>query len=494
MPIVDSPIIAFCVLAYLAMCLGIGVWAMRKTKTAADFFVAGRQLGLVVTVIAGVSSIMSGFGFVGGPGLVFESGVSSLHMCLVGGFSGAFAWLIVGKRMRLLAEVETVLTLPEAIELRYGGRAPRLAMSIAVLLGVIGYLGTQVMAIGLVLQAVLGVNLEMALLIGLGVLAFYTIAGGIIAGVYTDLFQGVLMIFAAAGIFYYVQKLTGGMAQMSEVFWDMDPEYISPWGQRGAVAALSWFFLFVVGNVGQPHGVITKSLMMRNIRDLKWAPLLAFAAGVFLPLLWMNMGLAMRYLVETGKQEPFATPDLAAPLLLLNHTPELLAGIVFAGLLAAIMSTADSFVNLGAAAIVRDIPAALHGKPPDKQLEGSRLVTGGLLVVSALFALYMDNLVALLGTFGWGTFAAAVVPSAVIGFNWKRASAEACVWSISVSVAMNFGLEMLARNDIYKLPYGMNVGALSLLVSLVLFVAISFATGDPEGKNLSPRLRAVMEA
>ncbi len=494
MPIADSPIIAFCVLAYLAVCMAIGVWAMRKTKTAADFFIAGRQLGLFVTVIAGVSSIMSGFGFVGGPGLVFESGVSSLHMCLVGGFSGAFSWLIIGKRMRLMAEIKTVMTLPEAIELRYGGRAPRLAMAIAVLLGVIGYLGTQVMAIGLVLQAVLGVSLPIALLIGLGVLAFYSIAGGIIAGVYTDLFQGVLMIVAAAGIFYYVHQLTGGLSVMSETFWEMDPDYISPWGTRGAVAALSWFFLFVVGNVGQPHGVITKSLMMRNIRDLKWAPLLAFAAAIFLPMLWMNMGLAMRYLVETGQQEPFGTPDLAAPLLLLNHTPELLAGIVFAGLLAAIMSTADSFVNLGAAAIVRDIPAAIYGKPPEKQLEGSRWVTGGLLVISAVFALYMDNLVALLGTFGWGTFAAAVVPSAAIGFNWKRASAQACVWSISISVVMNFGLEMLSRHDIYKLPYGFNVGALSLLVSIVVFVVVSFMTGDREGKSISPRLRAVMDA
>ena len=493
MPIVESPVIAFCAIAYLVACMAIGVWAMRRTKTAADFFVAGRQLGLVVTVIAGVSSIMSGFGFVGGPGLVFESGISSLHMCLVGGFASAFSWLIVGKRFRLLAEVEMVLTLPEAIALRYGGGAPRLAMSVAVLLGVIGYLGTQVMAIGLVLGAVLAVDLPTAMLIGLGVLAFYSIAGGIIAGVYTDLFQGVLMMVAAVGIFYYVQDLTGGMSEISATLWEMDRDFVGPWGTRGAIAALSWYFLFVIGNVGQPHGVITKSLMMRNIRDMKWAPLLAFGAASVLPLLWMNIGLAMRYLVETGAQEPFDSPDLAAPLFLLNHTPEWLAGIVFAGLLAAIMSTADSFVNLGAAAIVRDIPMALTGKPMGKELEGSRLVTGGLLLISALFALYMDNLVALLGTFGWGTFAAAIVPSTAIGFNWKRASAQACVASIVISVVMNFGLELSARHGIYSLPHGMSVGALSLFVSIVVFVVVSYMTGDPHGEGIRPRVKAVME-
>ena len=59
MPLAESPIIAFCVLAYLVACLGVGLWAMRRTKNAADFFVAGRKLGLFVTVIAGVSSIMT---------------------------------------------------------------------------------------------------------------------------------------------------------------------------------------------------------------------------------------------------------------------------------------------------------------------------------------------------------------------------------------------------------------------------------------------------
>ena len=73
------------------------------------------------------------------------------------------------------------------------------------------------------------------------------------------------------------------------------------------------------------------------------------------------------------------------------------------------MSTADSFLNLGAAAVVRDIPIALRGKPLAHELSWSRLATGGLLLLSAVFALYMENLIALLGTFGWGTFAAAII-------------------------------------------------------------------------------------
>ena len=86
MPIAESPTILICVLVYLAACFGIGVWAMRRTRTISDFLVAGKALGPVVVIIAAMSSTMSGFGFVGGPGLVYDSGASSLWMTFTGPF------------------------------------------------------------------------------------------------------------------------------------------------------------------------------------------------------------------------------------------------------------------------------------------------------------------------------------------------------------------------------------------------------------------------
>ena len=479
MPSAQSPLILTCVVVYLLACAAIGVWAMRRTKTIADFLVAGRSLGAMVVVIATMSSVMSGFGFVGGPGLVFESGVSSFWMVLVAALGFSLSWTLVGKRLRLLAESRDILTLPDAVAARYGGRGPRLLMGLAVLLGVIGYLGTQVMAIGWVMVAVFGLSLPAAITIGLAVLAFYSIAGGIIAGVYTDLFQGVLMLGCALAVTYYALASGGGLDAISETLWKADPELIGPWGTRGAVTALSWFLLFGLGGVGQPHA-ITKFLMLRDIRKLRWGALVTGVCYGVLALLWMSIGLAMRALVETGRQPPLDNPDLAAPEFLLGHTPELLAGFVFAGLLAAVMSTADSFLNIGAAAVVRDIPTALWGRPLERELMWTRIVTGALLAGAAVFALYMESLVALLGTFGWGTFAAAIVPSVAIGFNWKRATAAACTTSIAVSLVLNFALELAARHELYELPNGFAVGCFSLIVSLLLFVGISFATGPGE--------------
>ena len=489
MPTADSELIIVCVVVYLAICFGVGVWAMRRTSSTADFFLAGKSIGPIVLVMATISSVMSGFGFVGGPGLVYESGSSSLWMVFVATFSLPVAFMLTGKRLRLLVEVRDVLTLPGAVGARYGGRAPALAMSVAMILGVLGYLGTQVLAIGTVLKAVLGVELIAALAIGLGVLAFYSIAGGIVAGVYTDLFQGVLMLGAAIAVLLRCLEVGGGMAAISETLWTMDPEYIGPWGSRGDLAALSWMLLFGIGAAGQPHA-ITKLMMLKDIRQLKWSALATGASYVVLAMLWMGIGLAMRTLVIRGDHPALENPDLAAPQFLLHYTPELLAGIVFAGLLAAIMSTADSFLNLGAAAVVRDIPIAIRGRPLSRELFWCRVATGALLLLSAVFALYMENLIALLGTFGWGTFAAAIVPSVCIGMNWKRATGEACVASITVSVILNFVLEVSARHGNPLLPPGLAVGAVALLVSTSVFVLVSVATPR---RDLSADMDALLD-
>ena len=120
MPIADSPTIIVCVVAYLVACFGIGIWAMRRTHTSSDFFLAGKSLGPMVVVLATMSSIMSGFGFVGGPGLVFESGASSFWMTFAATFSSPIAATMVAKRLRLMAETREILTLPDAVAARYG--------------------------------------------------------------------------------------------------------------------------------------------------------------------------------------------------------------------------------------------------------------------------------------------------------------------------------------------------------------------------------------
>ena len=190
-------------------------------------------------------------------------------------------------------------------------------------------------------------------------------------------------------------------------------------------------------------------------------------------LLWISIGLAMRALVLEGVYPQLKSPDAAAPEFLQHYTHPILAGTVFAGLFAAIMSTGDAFLNIGAAAVVHDIPRGLGWKPaPERELFRARWATVLIAVFATAFGLYTGDLVALLGAFGWGTFAAALVPAVAIGFNWKRATASAACTAMIASLLVNFTLKAFS----IPIPLNLDTGAIALMVSLTLFLAISLCS------------------
>ncbi len=487
-----NPIILGFVAFYMLLCIGVGIWALRRTKSTHDFFMAGRDLGIMVTAFAVFSSTLSGFGFVGGPGLVYKMGMSSVYMfvCIIIGYNISF--FLLAKRLRLLAELGGSISLPDVVALRYGKESTRFLVSVAIILGVLGYLATQILAMAVVLKDILietdflsSISLEVCVLISCSILVFYSVTGGIVASVYSDLIQGGVMVIAATLVFItVVYTFDGGFGEISSTIQDHDPEAIGPWGTLGMVGCLSWFFVFGLGGAGQPH-VITKMMMYKKVSDAKYILPISAGGYLFSALLWVGIGLAMRALVLQGVQPELTSPDAAASQFLQNYAHPILAGVVFAGLFAAIMSTADAFLNIGTAAVMHDIPKAL-GKTIHNELFWARATTVIITIVAAVFALYSGDLVAILGAFGWGTFAAAIVPTVAIGFNWKRANWKAANAAIIMSLAINFIIKIFK----IPLPYAIDVGALSLFISLFLFIAISLIT-TPD--KLDPDVEAVMD-
>ena len=126
-----------------------------------------------------------------------------------------------------------------------------------------------------------------------------------------------------------------------------------------------------------------KFYMLDDARKLRFMPALLGMSQLLCVLLWLGVGLAVPALVSQGRLVAPENPDQAAPLFLLGFTPELVAGLAFAGMLAAIMSTADALINIGAAALVRDLPGALGVRlPPDLRTVRSVVL---LVAVGAAF-------------------------------------------------------------------------------------------------------------
>lgn len=484
------------VLVYMIFCILVGLWAMRRTQSSADFFVAGRGLGPMVVALAVFSSTLSGFGFVGGPGLVYSSGMSSMWMVVVAGFGYAIGFYLVAKRIRMFAGVYDALSLPDVVAARYSSEWARGLTAVTILLGVMGYLATQILAMALVLQSILSatdmfanVSLVTCVFWSLAVLIFYSVTGGIVASVYTDVVQGSIMAVAGVLILFTASSvMDGGLSQATAVIMADDTEAAMPFGTLGMVTAIGWGFVFGVGLAGQPH-LVTKMMMNRNIADNRIVYPVSLLGYVMAALLWFSVGIIMRATVLDGSVDPLLTADSAAPLFLASFAHPILAGIVFAALFAAIMSTSDGFLNIGTAAVVHDLPIAIRGRSIDNELFWARVATFVITIVAAGFALYSyygnDRLVALLGAFGWGTFAAAIVPVVVLGLNWKRATAKAAVVAIVSSLLINFGIELLS----IRLPYGISGPFLAIVSSMTLFVVVSLADKRPK---LAPEVERIL--
>ena len=487
--VVGPPIVGIAVL-YAAIVAGIAVWASRRTRSARDFFLAGGGIGVWTLAIASMAATLSGFTFIGGPGLVYSIGLGGVFIILPASLTHTMGAWVLGKRMRLLGEVRGLLTVPDAIGARYRSPAAQGLAGIAILVAIVGYMATNVLALGLVVDAVFGTGLGAGIWIGAAVVLAYSAAGGMLAGVYTDVFQGALMACASVLVFGYALSSGGGLAGISRTILASDPGFLAPWGKLTPLAALSFFFVFGVGVLGQPH-VAHKFYMIRDPLRLKWYPALMTAAIMVTLLLYFGVGVAVKALVAGGGLKPLARADDATPQFLLHYTPLLLAGLVFSGVAAAIMSTVNSFLNVGAAVITHDLPVALGRRLPN-ELRWGRLSTVVLSVLAALVAQLSGTLVAFLGIFGWGLFASTLVPALAVGLNWPGATRAGAIASIATGLCATLLFESLAWFKLYTFPTGVTVSGISLVLSLLTFFTVSWLT-RATADDVDPDVRLVME-
>jgi Na+/proline symporter len=319
----------------------------------------------------------------------------------------------------------------------------------------------------------------------------YSVSGGILAGIYNDVLQGLIMAVASVLVFMRALDVTGGLSGLSHTLMRVAPEHLAPWGTLTPLAAMSYFFVFGMGTLGQPH-VLHKFYMLRDPLKLRWFPVGMTLAMTLTLLLFVGVGLAMKALVATGATPPLANPDDATPAFLLRFAPEPLAGLVFTAAAAAIMSTVNSFLSVGAAALTRDLPRAL-GRPIANELQWGRRWTVALMLLATLVAVQPGVVVAFLGIFGWGLFASTLVPALTVGLNWEGATRAGAVASIATGLVATLVLETLAWLKWFTLPAGVTATAVTLVASLLVFLAVSHVTRAAH-EPLAPDVAAVLRA
>jgi Na+/proline symporter len=490
LPELTQPTVVAVAVVYFVIVAGIGAWATRRTRTAKDFFVAGQGIGIITLGIAAMAATLSGFTFIGGPGLMYKIGMGAIFIILPAGMTNSIVGWVLAKKLRMLGEARGLMTVPDAIGARYRSPAAQGLSGIAILIAIVGYMATNVLALGLVIDAIFNTGLPIAIWLGTGVTLAYSVAGGILAGVYTDVFQGALMAIASLLVFLFALDAGGGMSGISHTINAVDQTFLSPWGTISPLAALTFFFVFGLGALGQPH-VLHKFYMIKDPRLLRWYPLVMTAALSVTLLLYFGVGVAVKAL-SVRNQLALVSPDDATPVFLLRFTPVLLAALVFSGVVAAIMSTVNSFMNIGAAVLTHDLPVAF-GKRVSNELTIGRLATVVISVAAALTAQMSGTLVAFLGIFGWGLFASTVVPSLAIGMNWPSATREGAIASICTGVTVTLLFETLAYFKVFRFPTGVTVAGAAMVLSFLVFFVVSWATRSRAAAQLDADVQRIME-
>ena len=466
------------VLAIIIVLAGaVAWWGARRVPTAADYFAAGGRAGSWLVGVAGTAAAVSAFTFVGGPGLFAVAGIGSLWITFSAPLTGALQCWAVGEPVVELARSRGLLTPQELLGARFGRAAGGIAAALIVL-GCVANLAVQARA-----AAVLGedfLKVPGALAAGVALLATtaYTALGGMRAGLVADAVQGATMAALALALAGAALAVAGGPAAAVETLRQARPALLGSFGAVPPARALAWYLLFCVGTCAQPH-YVQKFFFLRSRGELRALPaVLTLALAVTLSV-WLAVGLAGSALASRGAVT-LARPDDLAPrtMALLGPWAELVAGVA---ILAALMSTAASFLNLAAAAVTRDLPAALGRRV--RGLTAARLTTVVLALTAAGLGAASGRTVALLGVAGWGFFTAAFLPAFTLGLAWREATPGGAALAMLAGAATDIALELVRSH----LPAGLEPGLAGAAVGMVVLVGLSTLAGGGRRKKVERR-------
>lgn len=495
-----SIVIAFA--AYLIFMIVIGVVYMKKTKNTEDYFLGGRGLGSWVAALSAQASDMSGWLLMGLPGSIYALGTGQSWIA-IGLFLGTVAnWLLISKRLRRYTIVaDNAMTLPEFFEHRFHDKKKILLTisSVVIVIFFLVYTASALASGGKLFNTVFGIDYHIALAIGAAVILIYTFMGGFLAVCTTDFVQGSLMLIGLLTVPILAYAFLGDLGIKANLAADssVPPGYLDlfmncekqkPYTFVEILSQLAWG----LGYCGMPH-ILVRFMAIKSEKEVKkssviaiiWCFLSLVAAcciGVigraYLPLMKVNLEDTESVFIQMIEQ--VFTKNIALPFI---------GGIFLCGILAAIMSTADSQLLVCASSVSKDIFKNLIKTDADdkKVLNVSRITVIIVALLAFLIAWNPKSSIMNLVSDAWAGLGAAFGPAVVCSLFWKRTNLPGAVAGIvsgGLTVIIWDYLPIIGGQTI-----GVATGVYSLLVgffvSLLCIVIVSLCTKAPDASILA---------
>lgn len=489
--------------AYLIFMVCIGAWSMKKTNSTEDYFLGGRGLNSWVAALSAQASDMSGWLLMGLPGSVYALGTGQAWIA-IGLFLGTVAnWLLISKRLRRYTIVaNNSMTLPEFFENRFHDTKKILLTisSVVIVIFFLVYTASALASGGKLFNTVFQIDYHIALLIGVVVILAYTFMGGFLAVCTTDFIQGSLMLIGLMAVPIIAYALVSGdftslieKSNAAAGYTGTYNDYMSLFSNGGKpyrfidiLSQLAWG----LGYCGMPH-ILVRFMAIRSEKELRkssaiaiiWCFISLVAACIIgvlgraylYPTILGTDGSASSESVFIEMIDKVFTQDTALPFI---------GGIFLCGILAAIMSTADSQLLVCASSVSKDIYKDIIKPDAEDQkvLRVSRITVVCVAALAFLIAWDPNSSIMGLVSDAWAGLGAAFGPAVVCALFWKRTNLPGAVAGI-----VSGGLTVIIW-DYIPLVKGQTLGAAtgiySLLVgfciSLVLILVVSICTKAPD--------------
>jgi len=427
-------------IAYMTLLILWGIYKGRKVKTESDYAIAGRSLPGWVAALSERATGESSWALLGLPGAAYATGLLEVWTA-IGCVAGIItAWALLAWRLRDEAEKYNADTYTEYIAKKHSetSRWIRMVGTFTIVFFFFLYVGAQFLGGGKTLHAMFGIDPGLGMLITAAIIVPYTIYGGFLSVVYTDVVQAILMIVTLVvgpivGLVYLANHPDLFAQSMDMALIKAGPEYNSLTGSLGGfmagvviVGGFSWFFGYLGG---QPQ-LSTRFMAIKSKKQARQAR----NVGIIWTVLAYTGALSLGWIgIAIFGPDGLTDREHVMPAVILKIFHPLIAAVLMTGAIAAMTSTANSLLILSATELSENLikPVMKNKSGYQGSLLQSRIITA-ILAIVALFIAYVlpQGYIYTLVSYVWagigGTFSVVIL----LSLFWKKYHGRAVVATI----------------------------------------------------------------
>ncbi|WP_431936693.1 sodium:solute symporter family protein [Micromonospora sp. RP3T] len=428
---------------YFVTVLGVGFAARRAIKTSVDFFLSGRSLPAWVTGLAFVSANLGALEIIGMAANGAQYGIMTVHYYWIGAVP---AMVFLGIVMMPFYYGSKVRSVPEYLRLRFN-RPTHLLNAISFAVAQVLIAGVNLYALALIMQALLGWPLWIAIVVGAVIVLAYITVGGLSGAIYNEVLQFFVIIAGLVPITVIGLVKVGGVSGLMDAVresklgeaglhaWQGTGSTDNPLGAHWLGIVFGLGFVLSFGYWTTNFAEVQRALSARNMSAARRTPIIGAYPKLLIPLVTVIPGLIALITVKgLGADQGDLVYNNAIPLLMRDLLPNGVLGIAVTGLVASFMAGMAANVSGFNTVFTYDIWQAYfrRDRPDEYYVRIGRIATViavvvgiGTAFIAAGFSNIMNYIQALFSVFNaplFGTF--------IIGMFWRRMSALAGFWSL----------------------------------------------------------------